>query len=79
MIRRSLLLAALLGLGLVSLSDQAETAPVTYWCVFYCVDGTEGGGPVTPTKTESGGTLCLRFAGQQCRLHGGVSMWGLDP
>jgi hypothetical protein len=85
MIRKSLLLVGVLGLGLVSLSNQAKasltesSSSETYWCVFTCVDGTQGGGSVTATQTQSGGTLCNQFAAQQCSRHGGVSILGLDP
>jgi hypothetical protein len=76
MIRKSLLLAGLLGLCLLSLTvSTAYPDSVTYWCVFRCYDGTEGGGPVTPTQTESSGTLCTRLGNKLCSQHGGLSMW----
>lgn len=89
MVRKSSLIALLLGLGLAALPGLAQT-PVepppppppppaeTYWCTFSCVDGTVGGGPVTATPTESGGTLCNRLAAQVCRNHGGVRSLGLE-
>jgi hypothetical protein len=77
MIRRSLFLAGALGLGLLAAPSHAQPSPPpppppTYWCVFQCVDGTQGGGPV------SSGAECSQFADNQCRWHGGKRMTGLD-
>jgi hypothetical protein len=80
MVRRILLLTGLVSVSLLSASMSAAvtadspspTDPV-YWCVFQCVDGTEGGGPA------SSGTECKALADSQCRNHGGTRMTGLDP
>jgi hypothetical protein len=80
MIRRILALAGVLGVSVLSVSlsatstvDSPVTDNPTYWCVFQCVDGTQGGGPV------SSGAECNSFANTQCRYHGGTRMTGLDP
>jgi len=84
MIRRNLFFAGLLGLGLVSVPIHAVTASTetstteTYWCVYGCVDGTEGGGPVSATQTQSGGTACQQYAQSSCNGHGGVRWTGLE-
>src|SRR4051812_29867208 len=80
MIRKSLFTAVALGFALLSISSTSAdslspgspTASPTYWCVFRCDDGTEGGGPV------SSGAECQEFSNSQCRRHGGTRMWGLD-
>jgi hypothetical protein len=74
MIRKSLFLAAVLGLGWILTTSYTQADPVPiYWCVFQCVDGTEGGGPAHDM------TECKRLADSQCRGHGGTRMTGLDP
>jgi hypothetical protein len=78
MIRRNLFFAGLLGLGLVSVPIHAVTSSTeistteNYWCQYGCVDGTEGGGPVSATQTQSGGTACKQYAERSCSGHGGL-------